>query len=59
MSPPFPEISELVPHAQPMLLLERVLEHAGASTVCSALTSASRLFAIHHHNLRQSGIHQI
>ena len=45
MSPPFPEISELVPHAQPMLLLERVLEHAGASTVCSALTSASRLFA--------------
>lgn len=41
----FPSIAELVPHAAPMLLLDRVLEHDDSRTVCSVRTEDSALFA--------------
>jgi predicted hotdog family 3-hydroxylacyl-ACP dehydratase len=41
----FPPLSELVPHAAPMSLLERVLEHDASRTVCSLRTEDSRVLA--------------
>lgn len=41
----FPPVSALVPHSGPMSLLEQVLEHSPARTVCSIDPAASRLFA--------------
>jgi predicted hotdog family 3-hydroxylacyl-ACP dehydratase len=39
-----PPLAELLPHAGPMRLLERVESHDGERTVCSALPAASALF---------------
>jgi predicted hotdog family 3-hydroxylacyl-ACP dehydratase len=39
-----PELAELLPHAGPMRLLERVESHDGERTVCSARPAASTLF---------------
>ncbi len=39
-----PPLAELLPHAGPMRLLERVESHDGARTVCLALPAASTLF---------------
>ena len=33
---PLPEVGDLVPHAGPMRLLERVLEHDASGTTCAA-----------------------
>ncbi len=41
----FPPIAELVPHAGPMALLTRVLEHSPEQTRCLVAASQSRLFA--------------
>jgi predicted hotdog family 3-hydroxylacyl-ACP dehydratase len=41
----FPHIAELVPHAAPMLLLDRVVEHDAQHTVCIAEPSDAALFA--------------
>ncbi|MBM4337583.1 MAG: hypothetical protein FJ108_16980 [Deltaproteobacteria bacterium] len=38
------ELAELVPHSGPMLLLERVVSHAQAQTVCALDPAASDLF---------------
>ena len=40
----FPPLAELLPHAGPMRLLERVEAHDALSTACRALPSASTLF---------------
>lgn len=40
----YPEIDTLVPHAAPMLLLRRVLEHSPEETVCEVDTADSTLF---------------
>ena len=40
-----PPVSELVPHAGPMRLLERVVSHDDAATVCETRPEASALFA--------------
>ncbi len=40
----FPELAELLPHAEPMLLLSRVLSHEPELTVCELETDASELF---------------
>ena len=37
----FPEIAQLVPHAAPMLLLSRVVQHDGERTLCEAETQQS------------------
>ena len=39
-----PPLAELLPHAGPMRLLERVESHDGERTVCSASPAASTLF---------------
>jgi len=44
-SPIFPQIRELVPHAPPMLLLDRVLEHDASFTRCSIRSEDSAIFA--------------
>jgi predicted hotdog family 3-hydroxylacyl-ACP dehydratase len=41
----FPPVADLVPHAAPMLLLDRVLEHDDLRTVCSVRSEDSALFA--------------
>jgi len=41
----YPEIDTLVPHAAPMLLVRRVLEHSPRETVCEVYTADSVLFA--------------
>lgn len=41
---PLPAIAELLPHAGPMRLLERVESHDGEATVCLARPAASTLF---------------
>ncbi|MEE8166864.1 MAG: hypothetical protein V3T64_14955 [Myxococcota bacterium] len=41
----FPPIAELVPHADPMLLLDRVLTHEATHTVCATSADRSPLFA--------------
>jgi len=41
----FPPIAELVPHADGMLLLDRVLEHRMTHTVCATSADRSALFA--------------
>ena len=41
----FPPVAELVPHAPPMLLIERILEHTDDYTVCSVRPEDSALFA--------------
>ena len=41
----FPEIAQLVPHAAPMLLLSRVVQHDGERTLCEAEMQQSALFA--------------
>jgi predicted hotdog family 3-hydroxylacyl-ACP dehydratase len=43
-SPEFPPIAEIVPHTGNMILLERVLEHAGDATVCAVAIDAQTLF---------------
>jgi predicted hotdog family 3-hydroxylacyl-ACP dehydratase len=40
----FPEIATLVPHAGPMCLLSRVLEHDRERTVCAVSVDRSALF---------------
>lgn len=42
---PFPPISDLVPHAGGMLLLDRVLAHESTHTVCATSAGRSPLFA--------------
>ncbi len=45
MSPEFPPISELIPHSEPMSLLDRVIEHAPGFTTCRVDVNQSTLFA--------------
>ena len=45
MSGAFAPIASLVPHAGPMCLLARVVEHAPARTLCSVLPAKSALLA--------------
>ena len=40
----YPELSELLPHSGPMLLLARVISHAPSRTVCALDPAASELF---------------
>lgn len=40
----FPGLGELMPHAGPMRLLSRVVEHSPESTRCELLAAASALF---------------
>lgn len=40
----YPEIDTLMPHAAPMLLVRRVLEHSPDETVCEVDTADSGLF---------------
>jgi predicted hotdog family 3-hydroxylacyl-ACP dehydratase len=44
MSAAFPPIAALLPHAGPMLLVDRVLDHDAARTHCAVDPGASRLF---------------
>jgi predicted hotdog family 3-hydroxylacyl-ACP dehydratase len=41
----YPPISELIPHADGMLLLDRILAHQVTHTVCSTSADRSQLFA--------------
>jgi predicted hotdog family 3-hydroxylacyl-ACP dehydratase len=41
----FPAIADLIPHADAMLLLDSVVEHAPEFTICSVDLRASALFA--------------
>lgn len=41
----FPPLATVVPHAAPMLLLDRVLAHAETETRCALRLAASELFA--------------
>ena len=44
-APAFPPVAELVPHAEGMLLLDRVLAHEATHTVCATSADRSPLFA--------------
>lgn len=43
--PDFGDIADLMPHAGPMRLLDRVVEHASTHTVCEADVARGALFA--------------
>jgi predicted hotdog family 3-hydroxylacyl-ACP dehydratase len=45
VSEPLPQVSELVPHTAPMLLLARVVSHAERATVCGVDVASAELFA--------------